>query len=104
LGAYRLTRGGAAMTKGFGPCYVPGCSNLGALFLQGRGVSKDEARAAALFTKVCEGGEATGCFNLGVLLQAGGKDNAGAVEAYRRGCAPGDQGSCVQAQNLTPKP
>src|SRR5262245_42703642 len=41
------------------------CFNLGLLFAEGRGMSKDEARAAALFTKACDGGNAWGCFNLG---------------------------------------
>ena len=42
-----------------------GCFNIGLLFEEGHGVSKDEARAATLYATACEGGHAVGCSNLG---------------------------------------
>jgi TPR repeat protein len=76
------------------------CFDLGFRFSEGRGVGKDEARAAALFTKACEGGEAQGCCNLGDLLwsRSAGKDEAAAAAAFARGCALGLQIACAWAQ------
>src|SRR5262245_61588448 len=40
--------------------------NLGFLVEEERGGDQDEARAADLFAKACDGGDARGCFKLGV--------------------------------------
>ncbi len=37
------------------------CGFLGALYLQGQGVAKDERRAAALFEKACRDGVSEAC-------------------------------------------
>ncbi len=76
------------------------CFDLGVRFAMGRVVDKDEARAAALFTKACEGGDATDCYNLGVLLESrrAGKDKAAAAAAFARGCALGHQKACAETQ------
>ncbi|HEY0094053.1 MAG TPA: SEL1-like repeat protein, partial [Archangium sp.] len=49
-----------------------GCYILGLLYAQGRGVEKDERRAAALYEKACEGGEASACGALGALNEGVG--------------------------------
>ncbi|MBI1338789.1 sel1 repeat family protein, partial [bacterium] len=41
-----------------------GCTNLGWLYGNGRGVAQDFGRARELFQKACDGGEAQGCSNL----------------------------------------
>jgi len=40
------------------------CSNLGALYREGKVVAKDLARAVTLFNKACDGGSPRGCFRL----------------------------------------
>src|SRR3954469_8921726 len=58
---------------------VKSCSDLGHRFEEGRGVPKDEARAAALYTKACDAGDALACVFLGLLFEDGrgvGKDPA----------------------------
>lgn len=75
------------------------CYSLGVLFENGREVDKDEARAAALYTKACDGGVALGCFKLGMAFSHGdgvAKDEARATAAYARGCAMGDPTSCAK--------
>ena len=39
--------------------------------MKGEGVKQDDTRAAALFRKACEGGDANGCSNLGVVYAEG---------------------------------
>ena len=40
------------------------CVPLGRMYVDGRGVTKDEARAVALFQRACEGGVAEACAKL----------------------------------------
>jgi hypothetical protein len=47
------------------------CTNLGVLYAQGRGVTKDVGRARELYEQGCDDGNATGCVNLGVLYEDG---------------------------------
>jgi TPR repeat protein len=37
-----------------------GCANLGTVYAQGVGLTRDTAKAAALFHKACDGGEPLG--------------------------------------------
>jgi len=39
------------------------------MYGEGRGVAKDEARAARLFTQACDGGEKDGCEKLALLRE-----------------------------------
>ena len=67
---------------------------------EGRGVGRDEARAAALYEKACDGGVAKGCYILGALLMYGrgvAKNEVRAASAYARGCVLRDPGSCAMA-------
>jgi uncharacterized protein len=66
-------------------------------------VSKDEARAAALFTKACDAGSALGCSNLGILFEQGrgvGKDEARAAALYTKACDAGNEGGCYFLGNM----
>ena len=47
------------------------CYNLGWMYDDGEGVTKDLSRAAALYEQSCTGGYARGCFNLGLLYGNG---------------------------------
>jgi TPR repeat protein len=71
----------------------PACNLLGALYVDGKRVNMDLARAHALFQAGCDAGFARACTNLG--NSAGGHcDLDGARRAYRRGCDLGDQVAC----------
>ena len=48
-----------------------GCSNLGFLYANGRGVRQSYAKAAKLYKKACEGGDAKSCYNLGISYANG---------------------------------
>jgi TPR repeat protein len=74
-----------------------GCSNLGALYEEGRGVEKDERRAASLYEKACQGGNAGGCSNLGFLYLNGSgveRDESRAASLYEKACQGGFATGC----------
>jgi len=74
-----------------------GCYELGRLFDRGIEVAKDEARAAVLYTKACDGGEVHGCYNLGVDLAEGvgvARDAVRAAALYTRACDGGEPLGC----------
>ena len=50
---------------------VAKCYNLGHLYFEGEGVTKDLKHAATLFRKSCDGGVPEGCLNLGVMHKKG---------------------------------
>ena len=76
------------------------CSDLGLVYLEGRGVDRDAARALGLFRRSCENGEARGCANLGLVYERGepqlkiARDEAKAMAMYRRSCAVHGAGGC----------
>jgi len=73
------------------------CNDLGVIFLNGQGVAKDLAAAAALFRRACDGGIAVGCSNLGVLYEDGSavtKDVVRAAALYKQACDAGDAHGC----------
>ena len=77
--------------------YALGCSTLGWMYAEGRGVAQDEAKAVSLYRQACEGGNALGCNNLGVMYEQGrgvAQDDAEAVSLYRLACEGGDAGGC----------
>src|SRR5262245_14508924 len=77
------------------------CRSLGWHVHHGTGrLKKDEARAAALYSRAGDGGDAQGCANLGVMYAYGqgvAKDDAKAAAAYQRAC---DQGNAQACTNL----
>jgi TPR repeat protein len=79
--------------------HLPSCQELGKRFAQGAGVAKDEARAAFLFQKTCNGGVAEGCESLGYALEKGAgvpADMAAARPYYRKACDAGQLWSCTR--------
>lgn len=63
----------------------------------GRGVKQDFTEAVALFRKACAGGDALGCFNLGVLYEAGTnvrQSNSDALNYYGKACDLKSEGGC----------
>jgi TonB family protein len=78
------------------------CERLAEAHWRGEGVPKDKWdkwRAAALFTKACDGGVMAGCFNKGVMLavgQGGPKDEWRAAVFFKKACAGGVPLGCDQ--------
>jgi TonB family protein len=74
------------------------CMRLGHMYEGGRGVDKDESKAATLFTKACEGRVNGGCLHLGDLYLAGRgveKDERNAVRFYEMSCEQGYPAPCA---------
>ena len=74
---------------------VGGCSNLGVLYENGRGVKQDYQKAAQLYQKACDGGIAKGCSNLGVLYGNGlsvNQDYQKAAQLFQKACDGGNAG------------
>jgi uncharacterized protein len=74
-----------------------GCTNLGEMYRNGRGVTKDENRAVQYFQKGCDGGDAIGCRHTGFMYEYGRgvtKDESRAFQLYQKGCNGGDSGGC----------
>jgi TPR repeat protein len=85
------------------PC--EGGREFGCIFMMGDevgphkagGFEKDDAQAAVLYRKACDGGDAPGCGNLGHMYEQGigvAKDVTLAIANYRKACDGGDARTC----------
>jgi len=75
---------------------VRACFRLGQLLTQGRGVTREPARAAALFEKACRS-DVRACVDLALLLQQGDgvpRDAARATQLLTSACADGEPYAC----------
>jgi TPR repeat protein len=78
-----------------------GCVAVGALYLDGRGVGRDPAKAREIFRAACDDGFARGCDALGGALADAPGARAEAAAAWRRACQLRDGGGCLRlAQSL----
>jgi TPR repeat protein len=71
---------------------------LGSKYYFGDGVKQDKQKAKQLYTKACDGGDANGCYNLGVMSDNGDgatQDKQKAKELYTKSCDAGNMGGCV---------
>ncbi len=74
------------------------CVQLGAAYLDGKGVSQDAGEAARWFRKGCDAGSAQGCTSLGALYASGQGVSRDVHEAYlldQKGCDGGDAWGCT---------
>nr|WP_237393020.1 tetratricopeptide repeat protein [Helicobacter pylori] len=74
-----------------------GCSNLGALYYNGKGVGKDLTKAAYFYSKACELKEGYGCGALGSSYYNGygvEKDLIKATQFYSKACKLGYKKAC----------
>jgi hypothetical protein len=84
------------------PCQPPpsleSLVDEGVRFAVGKDVEKDEQRAAGLFRRACDGGNARGCSNLGVLYHRGQggivRDDAHAARLFEQSCNAGHAPAC----------
>jgi uncharacterized protein len=89
--AFALAKSGCEKANGFS------CGVLGALYMTGAGVAKDEKTAVKLFTMSCDAGEASGCTYLGGSYHQGSgvpQDVSKAAELFRKGCEGGNGQAC----------
>ena len=83
-----------------------GCTKLGYLYADGKGVRQDYQKAAQLYQKACDSGEAAGCYNLGVLYQDGQgvrQNFSTAKQYYGKACDLGLQLRCDNYRKLNEK-
>lgn len=77
--------------------FAPACTDLGFRFENGRAVPRDDARAAALYQRGCDGDDALGCARLGILHSAGRgvpRNDATAVALLKKSCDGGTPIGC----------
>ena len=82
------------------------CLGLGVLYKDGQGVNQDYQKAAQLFQKACDSGNADCCAILGVFYQDGKgvKQNfSTAKQYYGKACDLGLQSGCVIYRGLNKK-
>jgi hypothetical protein len=73
------------------------CADLGMRYYLGKGITRNQVRANALFKKACDGGVAHACYNLANSYEEGEgveKDLEQARLFYQRACEAGDQEAC----------
>jgi uncharacterized protein len=76
---------------------IAGCAELGRAYSLGRGLDKDPAHAASLFSRACDGDDAMSCFLLGRTYTSGrgvDKDPARAAALLAKACARGFKPAC----------
>ncbi len=75
------------------------CAYLGAGYLRGAGVMRDDVRAGQYLSQGCEAGFAPSCSWLASMYESGSSVTAKSVtraaEFYKRGCDGGDQKACA---------
>ena len=77
---------------------MAGCIWLGFAYQNGWGTAVDAVKAADLFRKACDGGEATGCRIVGSLYRNGlgvPVDESTALSFYHKACDGGDKAACT---------
>jgi TPR repeat protein len=76
-----------------------GCADLAFLYATGSGgVARDDARATTLYVAACDGGDSSGCYNVGLMYEKGrgvDADLATAAAAYEEGCHGESRKACT---------
>ena len=73
------------------------CRNLGVMYADGQGVSRDRERSVKLFVQSCSGGHLSACNNLALAyLEGNGVDRqpAKAADTFQRACDGGYKLAC----------
>ena len=85
----------------------PECNDLGRRFRDGKGKSRDHAKAAQYFEAGCKKEDAGACVNLGALLTSGApSEEAGraqaqrALDAFQTACDRGNLDGCIDVAGL----
>lgn len=94
-----------AFTQGCEAHVPQACAALGMLYVSGDGVTRDDARAAQLFTAACEGKSGDGCDGL-AWLHVNGRggltiDPEAAVRLFDAACNHGNRDGCKQSSSYS---
>ena len=82
--------------------YMPGCTNLGTMYMDGSGVPQDLGRAVSLAQQACDSGYMPGCTNLGTMYMDGSgvaQDLVRAVSLLQQACDGGNMMGCNNLGN-----
>jgi TPR repeat protein len=74
------------------------CTNLGSMYRDGKGATKDANRAQGVLRQACDGGSLKGCVLLGEMHYQGigmPKDGTGAAELFKKACDADELTGCV---------
>jgi len=74
------------------------CQNLGWAYENGRGVARDDIKAAGFYRQACNGGSSNGCNDLGRMVEGGRglpRDDVEAARLYRKACDGGTSNGCT---------
>lgn len=83
--------------------WAEACTNLGARYGNGKGVTADPVRARELAEKACKGGDSMGCANLGLYLRdgmGGPKDLPRAATVLRQACDASEGPACNRLASM----
>ncbi len=77
-----------------------GCTHLAFLYATGSGklVARDDRRAAPLYARACDLGDAPGCYNAGLMAEEGrgvARDISRAAARYEEACGMGSSTACT---------
>ena len=81
------------------------CKKLGELYLNGKGVPKDEERALSIFEKTCDQGNMGACLDTGALYATATGTTVNMARAKQlmdKACAGGEQTACENAKAIAP--
>jgi TPR repeat protein len=82
------------------------CTDLGLMYYNGQGVTKDLNRAADLYKRACDAGGAPACTNLGWMYARGEgvpKDTSRAADLFKRACDAGGGLGCTHLGTMYAK-
>ena len=86
---------------------MSGCSNLGGMYREGRGVAHDDTLAVRFFRRACDGGNTMGCYFLGEMYVNGrgvARDSVRAAQVFQQACDGGLASGCVESRRISPPP
>ena len=90
----------ALYTKACDAKLAGGCGHLALLHRDGDGVAKDPALAESMAKKECDGGDAFGCYALGIIFETVQRKDgtfhpaADSIVLYDKGCTGGSVDAC----------
>ena len=84
---------------------APNCERLGKLYLNGKGVPKDETRALSVFEKTCDHGNMRACLDTGALYATATGTTVNLAHAKQlmdKACAGGEHTACENVEATCP--
>ena len=82
------------------------CFELGLIYANGKGVTKNSEKAFKMYKKACDGENSSGCSNLAIMYVVGegvAVDYDKALTISKKSCEMGDENSCKFNEILADK-